>query len=170
MGRARTGRAKIIAVATSMLAVALLSGLVVGSSSGAGSRTCLERRATILGTAGNDNIYGTNGSDVIAAGAGNDQIHGLGGDDYLCGEGGRDIVTGGSGDDQLYGGQGGDALFGGSGDDFLSGGKGADQLEGGSGDDYLQGDGIVNSRGDSCDGGDGLDTALDDCESKRNVP
>ncbi|MEA2450125.1 MAG: hypothetical protein QOG63_2057, partial [Thermoleophilaceae bacterium] len=90
-------------------------------------------------------------------------------DDFICGEGGRDILTGGSGDDDLLGNGVGDAIFGGSGDDFLNGGAKADQLHGGSGDDVMQGDFLLNDPNDSCDGGDGIDTAAG-CESVSNVP
>jgi Ca2+-binding RTX toxin-like protein len=170
MSRARNMRARVVVVTGILLAVILSGLLVVGPSAGAGSRTCLDRKATIVGKSGNDVIYGTNGSDVIVGGRGADQIHGLGGDDFICGEGGRDILTGGSGDDELSGGGGGDAIFGGSGDDFLNGGDQADQLGGGSGDDGMQGDALLNSPNDACDGGDGIDTARSDCESASNVP
>ena len=170
MSRARKLRAKVILVTGIVLAIILSGLLVVGSSAGAGPRMCLDRKATIVGTSGNDVIYGTNGTDVIVGGRGDDQVHGLGGDDFICGEGARDILTGGSGDDELSGGGGGDAIFGGSGDDFLNGGDQADQLHGGSGDDEMQGDAFIAHRNDVCDGGDGIDTALSDCESVSNVP
>jgi Ca2+-binding RTX toxin-like protein len=170
MSRAHGLRTKTILLAGVVLALVLSSLLVVGSSPGAGSRMCLDRKATIVGTSAGDNIYGTNGSDVIVGGKGRDQIHGLGGDDFICGEGDRDILTGGSGDDELSGDQGGDAIFGGSGDDFLTGGDQSDQLHGGSGDDDMQGDFVLSYRKDSCDGGDGIDTARSDCDSTSNVP
>ena len=170
MSRARKKRARAILVTGIVLAIILSGLLVVGSSAGAGSRMCLNRKATIVGTSGTDDIYGTNGSDVVVGGKGEDQIHGLGGDDFMCGEGGRDILTGGSGDDALSGDHGGDAIFGGSGDDFLNGGDQSDQLHGGSGDDEMQGDAFVNAQGDSCDGGDGIDTAVSDCDTSSNVP
>jgi Ca2+-binding RTX toxin-like protein len=171
MSRRRGVRARGILAAAVIVALgAATSMLVAGSATGAGSRTCLDRKATIVGTSGNDVMYGTNGTDVIVGGKGADQIHGLGGDDFICGEGGRDILLGGSGDDELLGGGSGDAIFGGSGDDFLNGGDQADQLHGGSGDDELQGDASIPSRGDSCDGGDGIDTAVADCETSSNVP
>jgi Ca2+-binding RTX toxin-like protein len=170
MSRARGVRAKTILAIAVVPAVILSSLLAVGSSAGTGSRECLGRKATILGTSGSDDIYGTNGSDVVVGGRGGDQIHGLGGDDFMCGEGGRDILTGGSGDDALSGDKGGDAIFGGSGDDFLNGGDQSDQLHGGSGDDGMEGGFVTNYRNDSCDGGDGIDTALADCDSVSNVP
>ena len=170
MSRARGVRTKTILAACIVLTLGLSGVLVAGPAAGAGSRTCLNRKATIVGTSGSDNIYGTNGSDVIVGGRGNDQLHGLGGDDYICGEGARDILTGGSGDDQLSGDKGGDAIFGGSGDDLLNGGEQTDQLHGGSGDDYMQADTLLNFPNDSCDGGDGIDVGLASCESLTNVP
>jgi Ca2+-binding RTX toxin-like protein len=170
MSRARGVRARTILLACSVLALSLSGLVVVGPSAGAGSRKCLDRKATILGTSGNDVIYGTNGSDVIVGGRGRDQIHGLGGDDFICGEGGPDILTGGSGDDELSGAQGADAIFGGSGDDFLSGGDQPDQLHGGSGDDYMQSDFLLSFPNNSCDGGDGIDTVTAGCDSVSNVP
>ena len=152
MNLARGRRMTAIVAACTALAVGGATLLVTSSSAGAGSRTCLGRKATIVGTASGDNIYGTNGTDVIVGGRGNDQIHGLGGDDFICGEGGRDIITGGSGDDTLIG------------------GDQADELHGGGGDDYMQGDAFTNYRGDSCDGGDGIDSARSDCEHLANVP
>ena len=164
-------RARVGIAATSVVALGLVSLMVVASSSGVGGPTCHDRKATIVGTNGNDVIEGTNGSDVIVARAGNDQVDGRGGDDYICGNAGRDILLGGSGDDNIYAGNGDDAIFAGSGDDNLFGESGSDQLHGGSGEDYMVGDVLLPYRGDSCDGGDGTnDTALGDCESKPNVP
>jgi Ca2+-binding RTX toxin-like protein len=164
-------RTKLAGVAMILL-VAVASALVGSApSSGANTRTCNRRAATIIGTSGNDVLYGTNGADVIVGGGGRDQIFGLGGDDSLCGEGARDIITGGSGDDYVYGGKGDDALIGGSGDDYVNGGDGSDDIRGGSGEDYLAGDVLLPFRGDSCDGGEGdNDTALGDCETVKHVP
>ena len=55
--------------------------------------TCLDVAATIVGTAGNDDITGTAGADVIDAGGGDDTINGLAGDDLICGGDGADTVT-----------------------------------------------------------------------------
>ena len=146
-------RARMGIAATCVVAVGIVSLMVVASSPGVGGPTCHDRKATIVGTSGNDVIAGTNGSDVIVSRGGNDQVDGRGGDDYICGNSGRDILLGGSGDDNLFG------------------EAGTDQLHGGSGEDYMVGDGTLPYRNDSCDGGDGTnDTALGDCESKPNVP
>ena len=84
MNRVCGVRARTILVAGIVPAAVLLS-LLVGSSAGAGSRTCLDRKATIVGTSDSDVIYGTNGSDVVVGRGGQDQIHGLGGDDFIYG-------------------------------------------------------------------------------------
>src|SRR4051794_41451384 len=64
--------------AFSVLAAVLLS-LLAGSSAGAGSRKCLDRQATIVGTSGSDGIYGTQRSDVIVGGGGPGPISRVGG-------------------------------------------------------------------------------------------
>jgi Ca2+-binding RTX toxin-like protein len=99
----------------------------------------LGRRALFAGTAGNDTVTTSNGSDQIDGGAG---------DDVLTGNAGVDTLIGGLGDDVLNGGEGGDflvdlagivAIDAGDGDDTLTvgalvtagtiaGGLGTDQL------------------------------------------
>ncbi len=100
--------------------------------------------ATIVGTAGDDVLIGTNGPDVIV---------GLGGNDIIKGRRGNDVICGGDGDDVLRGGRGADTLLGEGGDDTVKGGKGNDTIDGGDGDDTLKG----NSGRDVIDGGDGND-------------
>jgi Ca2+-binding RTX toxin-like protein len=65
-------------------------------------------------------IVGTNGDDTLWGALENDQIWGLAG---------RDVLDGGEGDDVLYGG---------AGDDVLTSASGHDRLEGGAGDDRLE--------------------------------
>ena len=113
-------------------------------------------------------IIGTNGDDVLFGTSGLDRIEGLGGDDHLYGSAGADILSGGSGVDtvdysqsagpittNIENGSGGDAagdslynieiLIGSSHDDVMSGtdvtptDNGADILEGGAGADHLDG-------------------------------
>lgn len=109
--------------------------------------TCNGLPATIVGTPGDDVIYGTNGSDVIVGLGGNDIIYGGNGDDVICGGSGDDIIEGGNGNDTLIGGFGNDSIDGGNGNDSLTGNDGNDALLGQNGNDIL-------------DGGNGNDTLI----------
>ncbi len=88
--------------------------------------SCEGRRATILGTAGDDVITGTEAADVIVGRSGSDRIDGGGGDDIICGAGGADVIDGGGGRDLVSGGEGGDTL-GGDTRDVLLGDEGTDR-------------------------------------------
>ena len=118
---------------------------------------CQGRRATIIGTAGDDTYTGTPGNDVISTLGGDDVINGAGGNDVICGGIGNDVISGGAGRDALYGGSGDDRLLGGSGNDKLFGAAGADKLDGGIGTD-------------TCDGQAGTDTHRGGCETLLNTP
>mmetsp|Transcript_28628 Transcript_28628/g.53930 ORF Transcript_28628/g.53930 Transcript_28628/m.53930 type:complete len:473 (-) Transcript_28628:3714-5132(-) len=127
-----------------------------------------------IGTAGNDNltgtdlaeaIFGVGGSDTIFAGGGDDIIYGseLGstiyagdGDDLIYGGPGDDLIYAGSGNDTIYGGGGNDTIIGGSGDDTVYGGAGDDVISGGGGSDVLSG----APGADTIYGGDLPDTFL----------
>lgn len=118
---------------------------------------CGGKVATIVGTAGNDELRGTDGPDVIAGLQGNDTILGLGGDDLICGGQGDDRLVGGQGFDIIFGAQGSDRLiaadaeesgtadtrgarmFGGAGDDAIFGSTKWDRMQGGPGKDSLYG-------------------------------
>lgn len=98
----------------------------------------------VLGSRGNDLIYGSDSFNYISGQEGSDTIYGRGGDDDLRGHNNNDLIYGGDGndvirgendDDTLYGEVGNDDLRGGIGDDILIGGEGADSLDGGSGFD-----------------------------------
>jgi hypothetical protein len=113
---------------------------------------CHGRRATIVGTEGNDVLQGTPGRDVIWGGGGDDTINGSLGNDLLCGGPGSDLIHGGRGndvadggagnDDRVYGDLGDDKLMGGPGNgDEVAGGLGIDTLNGGPGNfDFVHGD------------------------------
>jgi hypothetical protein len=95
------------------LIIALVALAAAGAALGSGSAPptkpkplCLGKRATIVGTAGANNLRGTKAANVIAALAGNDSVDGLGGNDLICGAAGRDTLTGGAGADRLDGGPG----------------------------------------------------------------
>jgi len=96
-------------------------------------------------------VYAGDGDDVVGlagrfhrdgwiyGGAGNDELHGGRGRDMLDGGDGNDRLYGGDGDDMLRGAVGADSLYGNAGHDVLLGGAGADQLFGEQGDDLLVG-------------------------------
>ena len=123
---------------------------------------CDGRRATQVGTAGNDELGGTGGNDVIVGLGGNDVIEPGSGTDIVCGGSGRDTVEAGSGNDTVFGGSGDDLLDGGSGNDRLFGQAGIDRLFGGGDNDALDGGADTPDR---CDGEGGSDTATTSCET-----
>ena len=141
------------------------AALSASASVEAGRPTCFGRRATLVGSSGNDVIEGTSRRDVIVAGAGNDVIRSLGGVDFVCG---------GAGNDRLYGGPNpnsftltrdpprGDRLAGGEGNDRIVDGGGGyrDLLLGGPGDDRLMTarGGYAESR--TLNGGPGADRLI----------
>jgi Ca2+-binding RTX toxin-like protein len=113
---------------------------------------------TITGNAGQDDLYGYSGNDVIKAGNAYDIVYGDDGNDKLYGEGGDDDLYGGTGDDTLEGAAGIDWLFGGDDRDRLLGGADADELYGNAGDDTLDG----GAGADYFEGGDGNDLYIFD--------
>jgi Ca2+-binding RTX toxin-like protein len=121
----------------------------------------------ILGGDGNDILKGYGGNDFIQGGDGNDVLEGGTGDDALLGEAGNDTLLGGAGDDELQGNAGDDRLDGGSGNDTLFGQEGKDILDGGGGDDVLVG----NSEADTYlfDLGGGRDVIWEEGDSAGDV-
>ena len=128
-------------------------------------------------------IYGTEGSDFMAAGQNgvatssdgdvditfspntfNLEFHMLGGDDHVDARGtggagliflGPLVITGGEGDEGLLrGGSANDVIDGGPGDDLLDAQSGDDTLRGGPGSDKI----TAGGGNDSIDGGPGSDT------------
>jgi uncharacterized repeat protein (TIGR01451 family) len=121
--------------------------------------TCANKKATIVGTPGDDLLIGTSGSDVILALAGNDTVFARDGKDLVCAQAGADIVNGGARPDLIRAGSGPDLVKGRGGGDELRGQRGRDLLRGNRGPDLLAG-----GRGfDRCRGGAGQDT-LRSCE------
>lgn len=90
------------------------------------AQTCDGQAATIIGTAGDDDLQGTPGDDIIV---------GLGGNDRIDGRAGNDLICGGDGDDDLIGSDDDDQLFGDAGNDVLAGDAGVDACDGGTGVD-----------------------------------
>jgi len=110
--------------------------------------------ATIVGTAGDDELIGTPGPDVIAALGGNDRIVSEAGRDLICAGSGRDYVGAGTAADQVFGGAGRDRMLGRGGPDMLKGSGGNDVIKGGRGSDRLRGGAGI----DLCLGGPGRDS------------
>ncbi|MCL5970914.1 MAG: hypothetical protein M1450_05460, partial [Patescibacteria group bacterium] len=110
----------------------------------------------IFGTAGDDNLRGTNGNDLIFGFEGNDTIDGGNGDDCIIGGPGNDTVNGSNGNDIIFGNEGNDKINGGNGDDQIYGGEGNDNLDGGNGNDHLEG----NNGDDILKGGNGNDILI----------
>ncbi|MGV6847921.1 MAG: calcium-binding protein [Marinibacterium sp.] len=107
----------------------------------------------LVGTAGEDGIFGLAGDDTITVGAGDfgfggagsDTLNSAGGGNESYGGFGADTLNGDDKRNLLDGGQGFDTLIGGGGNDVLIGGAGVDTLEGGTGADdfvFMTGDGL----------------------------
>src|SRR5262245_59584845 len=73
-------------------------------------------------------VYGTNGSDDLVGTAGNDAIYGYPKHGLPEADTGNDMLSGLGGNDSLFGGGGNDLLIGGPGADFFSGGTGIDTV------------------------------------------
>jgi len=108
----------------------------------------------VIGSAGDDWLYGDEIGNFMQGGAGDDYIRGWAGDDYLEGGAGIDIFYGDGGNDVVNGGDGVDDLWGSGGDDLLHGGNGGDELHGNDGKDLLDG----GLGADVLKGGDDADT------------
>jgi Ca2+-binding RTX toxin-like protein len=119
-----TVRKNKVAMILAVAALAAITAAMVFTSPRAeaqGGATCKGQPATIVGSAGSDDIDGTSGRDVIVGRGGNDELEGNGGRDLICGNGGSDELTGDSGNDRLYGGRGFDELDGDGGSDLCRG-------------------------------------------------
>jgi Ca2+-binding RTX toxin-like protein len=130
-------------IAIVMLCGCLAAAFLAVAASGAESEAapmCHGKRATIVGTSGDDVIQGTDAPDVIWGGPGDDTIYGGLGNDIICGGAGDDLIHGGRGNDWIEGDSGTDRLFGDLGDDKVAGGGGdRDEVSGGLGIDTVSG-------------------------------
>ncbi|MCT7967866.1 hypothetical protein NG799_16115 [Laspinema sp. D1] len=111
---------------------------------------------TLLGTQGNNFIYGWQGNDVLTGTDGDDILYGDEGNDSLSGGNGNDLLAGSQGDDVFDGGDGNDILYGGQGEDVLIGGLGGDRLFGDAGFDTF----YLESGADTVTGGKDKDTFI----------
>ncbi|MEJ5169259.1 MAG: calcium-binding protein, partial [Arcobacteraceae bacterium] len=101
----------------------------------------------VIGTGGDDSLYGSSYANIFVGGAGNDYIDGREGADTIYGTSGNNKLFGSAGDDTVYGGTGNDTLSGGADNDILDGtlggnntyigGTGNDTITGGAGIDTL---------------------------------
>jgi uncharacterized delta-60 repeat protein len=98
VGIQSTGR--IVAFGESGLGATKRLGLIALRGSTDHSR-CFGKKATIVGTAGRDELVGTKHRDVIVALAGADKVRGLAGPELICGGKGRDVLYGGPGKDHV---------------------------------------------------------------------
>ena len=119
-------------------------------------------RDAMLGLAGNDRLHGRDADDLLCGGTGSDRLFGQNGNDTLNGDAGNDRLHGGRGDDVLNGDAGNDRLFGGNQADTLNGGEGNDRLYGANGEDVLNGDAgddrlYGGNQADTLDGGSDRD-------------
>jgi Ca2+-binding RTX toxin-like protein len=88
-------------------------------------------RANLFGGAGNDNLTGGSGGDMLFGQSGNDTLQGKGGFDLLFGGSDNDTLIGGDADDQMFGEGGNDRMIWNPGDDtdLMEGGAGSDTAE-----------------------------------------
>lgn len=119
----------------------------------------------ILGTNGQDLLYGTESNDIIFGFSGEDEIHSGAGNDLIYLGGRSNFVYSGPGDDEIHGGFGKDFIYGYEGSDQIFGGEGDDEIYAGSGENVIfgnEGDDFIVSEGrnDFVDGGEGNDTIL----------
>jgi len=77
-----------------------------------------------------DNLEGTEGSDILNGLAGDDKLYSYNGDDFLFGDRGEDRLYGFDGDDKLYSGKDSDYMTGGYGNDtyYFNKGDGEDTI------------------------------------------
>lgn len=108
--------------------------------SGSGTIVGTARDDVICGSDGADRINAKKGNDVVYAGGGEDHVRGGHGSDTVFARSGNDDVDGGNGRDTLFGDRGTDSLSGGRGDDVVSGSEGTDAVDGGTGQDECYGE------------------------------
>lgn len=126
---------------------------------------------TIVGTAGDDLLEGTNkndliwglaGNDIIRSGEGSDCIVGGDGDDTIEAAAGDDVILGENGNDSINSGEGDDLSLGGTGDDSIKNPTGKDVILAGEGNDSVIGSGTIHGGpGDDIITADGGNSTID---------
>lgn len=116
----------------------------------------------VFGSNGDDLLVTTPGNDRIDSGPGNDFIFANEGDDFVTTSSGNDLVMGGGGDNTISCGPGDDKVSTLDGADSIDGGIGIDTISSGSGEDEVYGragDDIIRLQGgdDFCSSGSGDD-------------
>lgn len=149
------------------MTIGVIVNLHTGFASGAAVGDTFTSIENILGSRGDDILYGSNDANHLFGGEGDDTLDGRQGDDVLTGGLGHDYMTGGKGDDLFQGEEGDDRVLAGDGWDTLFGGNGQDTLFGHADDDLVYGEGgddTINggTGNDSLDGGAGGDRILGD--------
>jgi Ca2+-binding RTX toxin-like protein len=121
-----------------------------------------------LAGGGNDTIYAGGGSDDVNGGSGDDTIYAQAFGSSIYGAWGNDAVHAGDGNDRinygqttsnvaLFGDNGDDVIYSGSGNDKIYGGAGNDWIFGGNGNDTIYGDGTAGAGNDIIYGWNGND-------------
>jgi Ca2+-binding RTX toxin-like protein len=128
----------------------------IAKPDGTGSKIIGVEREGVVAIAsqgGDDDIYGTDGNDILVGKDGINQIFGGNGDDHIEGRDNDDVLIGDDGDDEILGGNGNDYIAGGNNDDLIYGEDGDDQILAGAGNDYIEG----GSGDDKIEANDGND-------------
>ncbi|MEZ2280012.1 MAG: DUF4347 domain-containing protein [Microcoleus sp.] len=117
---------------------------------------------TVLGTAGNDYLTGSDANEMFVAALGDDTVLGEGGSDIVFGDRQQDFIAAGWGNDIVYAGKESDIVFGGKNADRIFGDRSSDTLYGDRGPDTIVGDNgnsvdLTGNDGDLIFGGEGAD-------------
>lgn len=112
-----------------------LAAYVDGVTADLGNGTYTDGAFSVGTATGFENVWGSEGEDVLIGSVNANEIIGALGDDVISGLDGNDSLQGNDGVDDIAGGDGDDTVDGGDGSDTIEGGAGADTLTGGDGDD-----------------------------------
>lgn len=124
----------------------------------------------VVGSDGDDVMYGGPGRQTLSGRNGDDQLFGRGGDDSLLDGPGDDLLAGGTGDDWLGGGRGDDRLRGGGGEDQVwSRGQSSDRTYGGAGRDLIS-EVLVGKPGEVVHGGAAADDLFVRVDALQDQP